>query len=189
MQNEDRTCFPVIADVSRDLPVGCRCFCALDSIIEEDNQHCQLGLYPVFLDEDSLPMKLNCPFHHSQAMDNDVYSISLLPEEDDMSAQCGSKLAVLSLLEVQDPCEKQICFDGHANCEECFDFQKESLEAYSQCVIDIDIEKETGEESKLRDESHGNKNSDSLLAVSAALTIFYLQMSKALHKKQVQNLL
>lgn len=161
---QDRTCFPVIADVSRDLPVGCRCFCALDSIIEEDNQHCQLGLYPVFLDEDSLPMKLNCPFHHSQAMDNDVYSISLLPEEDDMSAQCGSKLAVLSLLEVQDPCEKQICFDGHANCEECFDFQKESLEAYSQCVIDIDIEKETGEESKLRDESHGNKNSDSLLA-------------------------
>lgn len=104
--------------------------------------------------------------------DDDVYSISLLPDEDDMSAQCGSKLAVLSLLEVQDPCENQICFDAHASCEECIDFQKESLEAYSQCVIDIDIKKETVEESKPHMESHGNKNSDNLLAVSAALSYF-----------------
>ncbi|XP_056168289.1 uncharacterized protein LOC115683059 isoform X3 [Syzygium oleosum] len=160
----ERACFPVVADASDDLPIGCQCFHALDSIIEEDSQRCQLGLYPVFLDEGSLPMKLNCPFHHSQAPDDDVYSISLLPDEDDMSAQCGSKLAVLSLLEVQDPCEDQICFDAHASCEECIDFQKESLEAYSQCVIDIDIKKETVEESKPHMESHGNKNSDSLLA-------------------------
>ncbi|KAF8019046.1 hypothetical protein BT93_H3811 [Corymbia citriodora subsp. variegata] len=163
-REQERACFPVIADASHDLPIGCQCFRALDSIIEEDSQHCQLGLYPVFIDEASLPMKLNCPFHHSQAPDNDVYSISMLPEEDEMSSQCGSKLAVLGLLEVQDPCENQICFDGHANCEDCFGFQKESLEAYPQCVIDIDIEKETGEESKPQEESHGNKNSDSLLS-------------------------
>ncbi|XP_048128760.1 uncharacterized protein LOC115738866 isoform X2 [Rhodamnia argentea] len=168
-REQERACFPLIADASRSLPIGCQCFHALDSIIEEDSQHCQLGLYPLFLDEASLPMKLNCPIHHSQALDNDVYSISLLPDEDDMSAQCGSKLAVLGLLEVEDPCENQTCFDAHANCEECIDFQKESFEAYSQCVIDIDIKKETVEESKPHEESHGNKNSASLLARQVSL--------------------
>lgn len=74
------------------------------------------------------------PFHFLQAQD--VYSISVLPEENE-NANCASPLAFLSILEVPNQVKNTMCLDAHINCQNCIDFQMKNEDVYSQCIVDI----------------------------------------------------
>ena len=66
----------------------------------------------------------------------DVYSISVLPEEDE-NEKCASPLAFLSILEVPNQAKSSMCLDSPINCQNCVDFQMKNDDVYSQCSIDI----------------------------------------------------
>ena len=74
------------------------------------------------------------PFHFLQAQD--VYSISVLPEEDE-NANCASPLPFLSILGVPNQVKSPMCLDDPINCQNCIDFQMKNEGVYSQCIIDI----------------------------------------------------
>ncbi|WVZ07946.1 hypothetical protein V8G54_021292 [Vigna mungo] len=80
-----------------------------------------------------LPFQLDCTVH---MLARDVYSISVLPEEDE-SENCASPLAFLSILEVSNQAKSPMCLDSPINCQKCIDFQMKNDDVYSQCSIDI----------------------------------------------------
>lgn len=88
-----------------------------------------------------------------------------------MDRECASKLAVLSLLEVQDPCKDQMCSGGQLTCKDHDDFQVESLD-YSPCVVDVDIEKDDYRMLISNGEKNGNARNEGLLSVSENSLVF-----------------
>ncbi|QCD98653.1 uncharacterized protein LOC114183209 [Vigna unguiculata] len=94
------------------------------------NQQFPLEIPPILFEDSSLPAGL----HSSHA--RDVYSISVLPEEDE-SENCASPLAFLSILEVPNQAKSPMCLDSPINCQNCIDFQMKNDDVYSQCSIDI----------------------------------------------------
>lgn len=99
-----------------------------------------------------------------------MYSISLLPEEDSMDEECASPLAVLSVLGVEDPIKDQMFSNTQLDCEDLVDFQVESLDTYSPCIVDVDIEKDNHGMPISNYEKHGS--SEGLLSVSEICLIF-----------------
>ncbi|KAK4791324.1 hypothetical protein SAY86_031737 [Trapa natans] len=75
----------------------------------------------------------------------DGYSISPWPEEDGMDVGRVSPLEDLSLLDVEDPIKDQMSSNTRLDCEDFLDFEVESLDAYTPCIVDVDIEKENYE--------------------------------------------
>ncbi|PKI66225.1 uncharacterized protein LOC116201187 isoform X1 [Punica granatum] len=149
-------------DFNANAPISCPCFQILNPSFDDVNQHYSVDVLPVYLEDGSLPMRLNCPLHSSQGQD--VYSISLLPEEDSVDTDCASQLAALGLLEVQEPCKDRMCLDAQLDCEDFVDYQVESLDAYSPCIVDIDIEKDNYGMLKSNNEKHGSMNNEGLLS-------------------------
>ncbi|XP_028197855.1 uncharacterized protein LOC114382550 isoform X2 [Glycine soja] len=94
------------------------------------NRQFPLEIPPILFEETSLPAGL----HSSHAQD--VYSISVLPEENE-NANCASPLAFLSILEVPNQVKNTMCLDAHINCQNCIDFQMKNEDVYSQCIVDI----------------------------------------------------
>ncbi|XP_020212341.1 uncharacterized protein LOC109796901 [Cajanus cajan] len=94
------------------------------------NRQFPLEIPPILFEETSHPAAM----HGSHA--RDVYSISVLPEEDE-NANCASPLAFLSILEVPNQAKSPMCIDGHINCQNCIDFQMKSEDVYTQCIIDM----------------------------------------------------
>ncbi|KAK4790511.1 hypothetical protein SAY86_017815 [Trapa natans] len=141
-------------DPNANPQINCPCFQILNPCFDEVSQHYSVGVLPEFLKDGSPPLRLNCPFHNSHGQD--VYSISLLPEEDGMDAGCVSPLAVLSLLDVEDPIKDQMSSNAQLDCKDFVDFEVEKLDACSPCVVDVDIEKENYEMVISNYEKHGN---------------------------------
>ncbi|KAK4780677.1 hypothetical protein SAY87_016783 [Trapa incisa] len=75
----------------------------------------------------------------------DGYSISPWPEEDGMDVGRVSPLEDLSLLDVEDPIKDQMSSNTRLDCEDFLDFEVESLDVYTPCIVDVDIEKENYE--------------------------------------------
>ncbi|KAK7306019.1 hypothetical protein VNO77_43933 [Canavalia gladiata] len=94
------------------------------------NRQFPLEIPPILFEEASRPAGL----HGSHAQD--VYSVSVLPEEGE-NANCPSPLTFLSILEVPTQAKSTMCLDAHINCQNCIDFQMGGDDVYSQCIIDI----------------------------------------------------
>lgn len=98
--------------------------------------------------------------------DQDVYSISVLPGDGITNPQCESQIAFLSFLEVSNPFKSQKCPDPQLNCKNCIGLQMESSDAYSPCIMDMDIEKGSLETPKSNEENMGSLKTEGVLTVS-----------------------
>ena len=96
----------------------------------------------------------------------DVYSISVLPEEG-KSPKCTPQLTFLSLLDVPFSSKNQMCLDAELNCQNCIDLKVDGEDAYSSCILDINIKKETPDKLKSSDETVGNSKSEGIVTVSS----------------------
>ncbi|KAI4345247.1 hypothetical protein L6164_012387 [Bauhinia variegata] len=126
-------------DGNGTLPVSCSCNKLLKPSPEQVIQQFPLETQPIIFEDASLPAGLYQSLHDSHG--EDVYSISVLPEEDG-NTNCASSLAFLSILEVPNLSKSQMYLDAHLNCENCIDFQMKSEDNYSPCIIDIPSEKD-----------------------------------------------
>lgn len=147
-------------DGSCNLPVS-SCFQLLKPGLDEINPHCSLDVLPVLFDDASFPVRLKCPFHNSQGQD--VYSISVLPDDGITNPQCEPQIAFLNFLEVSNPFKSQMCPDTQLNCKSCVGLQMESSDTYSPCTVDMDIEKGSLETPKSNEETMGSLKTEGVL--------------------------
>ncbi|KAF2293053.1 hypothetical protein GH714_035752 [Hevea brasiliensis] len=158
---------PVIVDGSCDLPVAGSCFQLVKPSFDEVNQQRTLDILPLLFEEASFPMEEECAFQtpHGQ----DVYSSSMLSEEDKTNPKCTSQLAFLSFVELPDSPKKQKCLDPQLNCQNFIGFQMENADVYSPCIVDIDVEMENFEKTKSNDEAFGSIKSEGDTAETSKL--------------------
>ncbi|XVF15189.1 hypothetical protein REPUB_Repub09cG0129100 [Reevesia pubescens] len=150
-----------MVDGSTNLPVNISCFELIKPSFEETNQHCSLDVLPILIEETSFPVREKCSLKTSHGQD--VYSISMLPEEGNTSPKCKPQLTFLSLLEVPFPSKNQMCLDAQLSCQNCFDLKVDSEDSYSSCLLDINIEKEAPGILKSSDETVGNSKSEGVV--------------------------
>ncbi|KAL4367771.1 hypothetical protein GQ457_05G008400 [Hibiscus cannabinus] len=139
-------------------PVDISCFELIKPGFDEKNQHCSLGVLPFLIEETSFPVREKCSLNTSHGQD--VYSISVLPEEGNTSPNCRPQLTFLSLLEVPFSSKNQMCLDAPLSCQNCIDLKVDGEDGYSSCILDINIEKETPDILKSSDETVGNLKSE-----------------------------
>ncbi|MFQ6634581.1 hypothetical protein Gotur_011122 [Gossypium turneri] len=150
-----------MVDGSTNLPVNLSCFELIKPSLDETNQHCSLDVLPILIEETSFSAREKCSLNTSHGQD--VYSISVLPEEGNMSPKCTPQLTFLSLLEVPFSSKNQMCLDAQLSCQNCIDLKVDSEDAYSSCILDINIEKETPDLLKSNDETVGNSKSEGVV--------------------------
>lgn len=95
----------------------------------------------------------------------DVYSISML-EEEKVNPKCISQPSLLSFVELPDSPKKQQCLDPQMNCQNFIGFKMDNADAYSPCVVGIDVEMENLEKTKSNNEAVGSLKGEGLLTVS-----------------------
>ncbi|XP_022774975.1 uncharacterized protein LOC111316971 isoform X2 [Durio zibethinus] len=150
-----------MVDGSTNLPVNVSCFELIKPSCDETNQHCSLDVLPILIEETSFPVREKCSLNtlHGQ----DVYSISLLPEEGNTSPKCTPQLTFLSLLDVPFSSKNHMCLDAQLSCQNYIDLKVDSEDAYSSCILDTNIEKETPDILKSSDETVGNSKSEGVV--------------------------
>ncbi|KAJ8769581.1 hypothetical protein K2173_005184 [Erythroxylum novogranatense] len=114
-------------------------------------EHCSLDVVPLLLEEASLSVEENCSFHSST--DQNVYSVSMLASGGNSSPECASQVAVLSFVEL--PPKTKICIDPQLNCRNLVNLQMDNAEAYSPCIVDIDIDFQSNGKTKFDEETTG----------------------------------
>ncbi|KAB2058124.1 hypothetical protein ES319_A11G213300v1 [Gossypium barbadense] len=158
---EEKPFLSGMVDGSTNLPVNLSCFELIKPSLDETNQHCSLDVLPILIEETSFSAREKCSLNTSQGQD--VYSISVLPEEGNMNPKCTPQLTFLSLLEVPFSSKNQMCLDEQLSCQNCIDLKVDSEDAYSSCILDINIEKETPDLLKSNDETVGNSKSEGMV--------------------------
>ncbi|TYJ10614.1 hypothetical protein E1A91_A11G219200v1 [Gossypium mustelinum] len=158
---EEKPFLSGMVDGSTNLPVNLSCFELIKPSLDETNQHCSLDVLPILIEETSFSAREKCSLNTSQGQD--VYSISVLPEEGNMNPKCTPQLTFLSLLEVPFSSKNQMCLDEQLSCQNCIDLKVDSEDAYSSCILDINIEKETPDLLKSNDETVGNSKSEGVV--------------------------
>ncbi|KAK8556688.1 hypothetical protein V6N13_064704 [Hibiscus sabdariffa] len=146
---------------STNVPVNISCFELIKPSFEEINQHCSLDVLPIVIEETTFPGREKCSLNTSH--DQDVYSISVLPEEGNTNPKCTPQLTFLSLVEVPFSSKKQMCLDAQLSCHNCIDLKVDKEDAYSSCILDINIEKEIPDILVSRDEIFGNSKTEGVL--------------------------
>ncbi|XP_039003935.1 uncharacterized protein LOC120130849 isoform X2 [Hibiscus syriacus] len=158
---EEKLFFSGMVDESTSLPVDISCIEFIKPGFDETNQHCSLDVLPILIEETSFPVREKCSLNTSHGQD--VYSISLLPEEGNTSSNCTPQLSFLSLLEVPFSSKNQMCLDAPPSCQNCIDLKVDGGDGYSSCILDINIEKETPDTLKSSDETIGNLKSEGVV--------------------------
>ncbi|PPE01523.1 hypothetical protein GOBAR_DD01452 [Gossypium barbadense] len=156
---------------STNVPVNIACFELIKPSFDETNHHCSLGkdfcvrydVLPILIEETSFPVREKCSLNTSHGQD--VYSISLLPEEGNTSPKCTPQLTFLSLLEVPFPSKNQMRLDAKLSCRNCIDLKVDGEDAYSSCILDTNIEKELPDILTSSDEIVGNSKTEGVLTV------------------------
>ncbi|KAH1047568.1 hypothetical protein J1N35_038352 [Gossypium stocksii] len=100
---------------STNVLVNIACFELIKPSFDETNRHCSLG-------------KDFC-VRYVLLQGQDVYSISVLPEEGNTSPKCTPQLTFLSLLEVPFPSKNQMCLDAKLSCRNCINLKVDSEDA------------------------------------------------------------
>lgn len=120
-----------------------------------------------------------CLFVSSFVQGQDVYSISVLPEEGNTSPKCTPQLTFLSLLEVPFSSKNQMCLDAQLSCQNCIDLKVDTEDDYSSCILDINIEKENSDILKSSNETVGNTKSEGVVTVSTIhLPVYHVAIRK-----------
>ncbi|XVE86782.1 hypothetical protein DITRI_Ditri18aG0061400 [Diplodiscus trichospermus] len=159
--DEEKPFLSGMVEGSTNLPVNISCFELIKPSFDETNQHCSLDVMPILIEETSFPVREKCSLNNSHGQD--VYSISVLPDEGNMSPKCTQQLTFLSLLEVPFSSKNHMCLDAQLSCQNCIDLKVDSEDAYSSCILDINIEKETPDILKSSDETVGNSKSEGIV--------------------------
>nr|KJB71257.1 hypothetical protein B456_011G113200 [Gossypium raimondii] len=146
---------------STNVPVNIACFELIKPSFDETNHHCSLDVLPILIEETSFPVREKCSLNTSHGQD--VYSISVLPEEGNTSPKCTPQFTFLSLLEVPFPSKNQMCLDAKLSCRNCIDLKVDGEDAYSSCILDINIEKELPDILTSSDEIVGNSKTEGVL--------------------------
>lgn len=108
----------------------------------------------------------------------DIYGISVLPDEGNTSPNCTSQLTFLSFLEVPFPSKSRTSLDTQLDCHKCIDLQMKSADTYSSCIVDINIEKENLETLKSNDETFGSIKSDGVVS-PFVLFVHFIALNKS----------
>lgn len=108
----------------------------------------------------------------------DVYGISVLPDEGNTSPNCTSQLTFLSFLQVPFPSKSRTSLDTQLDCHKCIDLQMKSADAYSSCIVDINIEKENLETLKSNDETFGSIKSEGVVS-PFVLLVHFIALNKS----------
>ncbi|KAE8700097.1 hypothetical protein F3Y22_tig00110562pilonHSYRG00080 [Hibiscus syriacus] len=146
---------------STNVPVNISCFELIKPSFDETNRHCSLDVLPIVIEKTSFPMREKCSLNTARGQD--VYSISVLPEEGKTNPKCTPQLTFLSLLEVPFSSKKQMRLDAQLSCHNCIDLKVDSEDAYSSCILDINIKKEIPDILASSDEIVGNSKSEGVL--------------------------
>ncbi|KAE8704059.1 hypothetical protein F3Y22_tig00110461pilonHSYRG00024 [Hibiscus syriacus] len=146
---------------STDLPVDISCFELIKPGFDGTNQHCSFDVLPILIEETSFPVREKCSLNTSHGQD--VYSISLLPDEGNRSPNCTPQLSFFSLLEVPFSLKNQMCLDAPLSCQNCIDLKVDGEDGCSSCILDVNIEKETPGILKSSDETVGNLKSEGIV--------------------------
>ncbi|GMI68686.1 hypothetical protein like AT4G39900 [Hibiscus trionum] len=149
-----------MVDGSPNLPVDISCFELIKSEFDETNQHCSLDVLPILIEGTPFPVREKFSLNTSHGQD--VYNISVLPEEGNTSPNCTSQLTFLSLLEVPFS-SKKMCLDAPLSCQSCIDLKVDDEDGYSSCILDINIEKEAPDTLKSSEETVGNLKSEGVV--------------------------
>ncbi|XP_065875098.1 uncharacterized protein [Euphorbia lathyris] len=147
-----------IVDGSCDLGFGGSNFKLVKPSLHEVNQQC-VDDVPILFEQASVATGENCDLQTANGQD--VYRISMLSEADKTSSKCTSQLAFLSFVELP-VSPKKMCFDSQLNCQNFIGLQMESQDAYSPCIVGIDIEAENFEKPKSDDKTNGRIKSEGL---------------------------
>ncbi|KAK3224308.1 hypothetical protein Dsin_011333 [Dipteronia sinensis] len=57
-----------------------------------------------------------------------------------------------------------MCLEAQLDCQNCIDLQMKSADAYSLCIVDINVDKENPETLKTNDEIVGNVKSEGMVS-------------------------
>ncbi|XP_022739750.1 uncharacterized protein LOC111291894 [Durio zibethinus] len=158
---EEKPFLSGMVDGSSNLPVNISCIELIKPSFDETDQHCSLDVLPIIIEETSFPVREKCSL--STPHGQDVYSISVLPEEGNTSPKFTPKLTFLSLVEVPFSSRKQMSLDAQLSCQNCIDLKVDSEDDYSSCILDINIEKGTPDILKSSDETVGNSKSEGVV--------------------------
>ncbi|KAG8640974.1 hypothetical protein MANES_13G075600v8 [Manihot esculenta] len=157
---------PGIVDGSCDLPVAGSCFQLVNPSFDEVSQQCTLDVFPLLFEKTSFTMEERCAFQTAHCQD--VYSISML-EEEKVNPKCISQPSLLSFVELPDSPKKQQCLDPQMNCQNFIGFKMDNADAYSPCVVGIDVEMENLEKTKSNNEAVGSLKGEGLLTRQLSL--------------------
>ncbi|KAK8687306.1 hypothetical protein V6N13_086131 [Hibiscus sabdariffa] len=158
---EEKPFLSGMVDGNTNLPVDISCIELIKTGFDEMNQHCSLDVLPILIEETSFSVREKCSLNTSHGQD--VYSISVLPEEGNMSPNCRPQLTFLSLLEVPFSSKNQMGLDAPLSCQNYIDLKVDGEDGYSSCILDINIEKETPDILKSSDETIGNLKSEGVV--------------------------
>ncbi|XP_021301243.1 uncharacterized protein LOC110429498 isoform X1 [Herrania umbratica] len=158
---QEKAFLPGMVEGSTNLPVNISCFELIKPSFDETHQHCSLDVLPILIEETSFPAREKCSLKTSHGQD--VYSISVLPEEGNTNPKCTPQLTFLSLLEVPFSSKNQMCLDAQLSCQNCIDLKVDSEDDYSSCILDINIEKENSDILKSSNETVGNTKSEGVV--------------------------
>ncbi|WCJ31884.1 hypothetical protein M5689_013335 [Euphorbia peplus] len=116
-----------------------------------DHHSSTIDVVPILLQDTSFPPP------HGQ----DVYRISMLSDTENMNPKSTSQLAFLSIVELP-VSPKKMCLDSQPNCQNFIGLQMESQDAFSPCIVGIDIETQNLEKPKSDDKTNGRLKSEGL---------------------------
>ncbi|XP_068642996.1 uncharacterized protein [Aristolochia californica] len=135
-----------IVDGVYEFPLRCcSCFRLLKPEADGVADRYCLDVFPVLLEQPSLPLRLKCPCGSLQ--DQDPFTIS---EKENTVQQIQSPLAIFRLLEVPSLTKSQICLDDPCHIRNNIDQQIENGDKFSPCRVGIDIREEPLEMAKTK---------------------------------------
>lgn len=106
----------------------------------------------------------------------DAYTISVLPDASTTNLHSESQLAFLGHSEFPNQSNTQVCLDAKLNCQNYISLEMENAEAYSPCIVDVDIENGNSGTPKNNDESKQKMKIEGPLIVSS-LCVCILRLS------------
>ncbi|XP_022136930.1 uncharacterized protein LOC111008504 [Momordica charantia] len=147
--------------------------------LDEAERHCSLEILPILFE------KASFPFQSSSVRDSSGSN-----EEFDNSPDCDPHLAFLSILEVTHPTKSRMSLetsDTRLTCQNVIDIHVNGGDAYSSCIVNIDIDKDKLKTSKPCDGIFESLKTDNTLV--RIEKVLQRQSSLKLGVKLVQYLL
>ncbi|XP_010531374.1 PREDICTED: uncharacterized protein LOC104807691 [Tarenaya hassleriana] len=152
-----------IMDGNGNLPVKYPSFKLAKPSFNDGGQQCALDAFPLLVKEAAFPVDQASAV---DTLEQDVCTISVLPEEGAISPQCASRFTLLSFIKALLPSKDQMFLDAQLNCQKTQNCINVLLgggtDSYQSCIVDINVEKGSAETVKSHDEVVGSVKSESV---------------------------